>query len=357
MKIVTIIGARPQFIKAAAVNRELTKHKNVKEIIIHTGQHWHDNMSEIFFREMQIPKPDYNLNINSLSHGAMTGQMLEGIEIIIKDERPGFVMVYGDTNSTIAGALVAKKLHIKLAHVEAGLRSFNMKMPEEINRIITDRISDLLFCPTDTAIGNLKKEGFDNFECKFIKSGDVMQDAAQYYSQISGEKSSIIKDLGLNDREFVLCTFHRQENTNDIDNLKSIINGLNKINNEIKIVLPLHPRTKKILESKDIKVNLTVIDPVGYLDIIQLLENCSLVITDSGGLQKEAFFFRKYCVTLREQTEWIELLENGYSVLAGANETKIYDCFKTMINKRPNFNQDLYGSGKASKIIVEELLR
>jgi len=357
MKIVTIIGARPQFIKAAVVSRELSKHKNVKEIILHTGQHWHKNMSEIFFEEMQIPEPDYNLNINSLSHGAMTGQMLEGIEKILLDESPDIVVVYGDTNSTLAGALAAKKLHIKLAHVEAGLRSFNMKMPEEINRIVTDRISDLLFCPTDQAIENLKREGFENFECKAIKCGDVMQDAAIYYSQISDEKSTAIEDLNLYDKKFILCTMHRQENTDDMDNLESIINGLNKINNEMAIVLPLHPRTRKILEANDIMVNPMTIDPVGYLDMIELLKRCSLVITDSGGLQKEAFFFKKHCVTIREQTEWVELLDHGYNVLAGTSQSKIYDCFKTMISKKSTFNLNLYGNGEAGMSIVRELLK
>ncbi len=356
MKIVTIIGARPQFIKAATVSRRLLMHKGVEEIIIHTGQHWHKNMSEIFFKQMQIPEPNYNLNINNLGHGAMTGQMLEGIEKIIIDEKPDFVMVYGDTNSTLAGALAAKKLHITLAHVEAGLRSFNMKMPEEINRILTDRISDVLFCPTENAMENLKEEGFENFECKAIKCGDVMQDAAMYYSQISGEKSTIIEDLKLYDKKIILCTVHRQENTDDIDNLKSIISGLNKVNNEMTIILPLHPRTKKILKANDIIVHPMTIDPVGYFDMIELLKKCSLVITDSGGLQKEAFLFRKHCVTIREQTEWVELLDYGFNVLAGTNEMKIYECYKAMIGKKSDFDVDLYGNGKASKIIVKELL-
>jgi len=356
IKIVTVIGARPQFIKAAAVSRELLKHNGVKELILHTGQHWHGNMSEIFFKEMCIPKPNCNLNVNSLRHGAMTGRMIEGIEKILIKEKPDYVLVYGDTNSTLAGALAAKKLEIKLVHIEAGLRSFNMKMPEEINRIITDRISDILFCPTNNAVENLNKEGFGTFGCRIIKNGDVMQDAALYYSQISDEKSSIIKDLKLDHQNFILCTIHRQENTDNVNNLQSIIAGLNKINEEIKIVLPLHPRTRKILKSNAVKVNMIMIEPVGYLDIIALLKNCTLVITDSGGLQKEAFFFKKHCITLREQTEWTELVDGGYNVLAGTDETEIYDCFKMMTGRQSDFDLNLYGNGEASKIIVEELL-
>ncbi|GDX53489.1 UDP-2,3-diacetamido-2,3-dideoxy-D-glucuronate 2-epimerase [Bacteroidota bacterium] len=354
-KIVTIIGARPQFIKAAAVSRVMQKTKLLNEIIIHTGQHFDDNMSEIFFREMEIPKPTYNLNINGLSHGAMTGQMLEGIERILMQEKPDWVMVYGDTNSTLAGALAASKLHIKVAHVEAGLRSFNYKMPEEINRILTDRISTILFVPTDSAIKNLEAEGYKNFPTLIIKNGDVMQDAAMYYAKTSEQHSKIISQLGL--EKFVLATLHREENTNDINVLQRLLNALNKINAEIPVVVPLHPRTKKILTQHNLKAEFKIIDPVGYFDMIEMLKHCSLVMTDSGGLQKEAFFFQKHCITLREQTEWVELVEHDFNKVVGSDEEKIKNAFEYFRNKKSDFNINLYGNGIASEIIVETLLK
>ncbi|GDX53429.1 UDP-2,3-diacetamido-2,3-dideoxy-D-glucuronate 2-epimerase [Bacteroidota bacterium] len=353
-KIITIIGARPQFIKAAAVSRELMKHKDLQEIIIHTGQHFDDNMSEIFFREMEIPKPAYNLNINGLSHGAMTGQMLEGIERILMQEKPDWAMVYGDTNSTLAGALAASKLHIKVAHVEAGLRSFNYKMPEEINRILTDRISTILFVPTDSAIKNLEVEGYKNFPTQIIKNGDVMQDAAMYYAKTSEQHSKIIAELGLT--KFVLATLHREENTNDTKVLQRLLNALNKINSEIPVMVPMHPRTKKILSQHNLTTEFKIIDPVGYFDMIELLKHCSLVMTDSGGLQKEAFFFQKHCITLREQTEWVELAEHDFNKVVGSDEEKIKNAFEYFRNKKSDFNVNLYGNGKASAVIVETLL-
>lgn len=355
MNLLTIIGARPQFIKAAAVSRKIKEHSSIQEIIVHTGQHFDKNMSEIFFEEMSIPKPNYNLQVHGLPHGAMTGRMLEGIEDIILKEKPDMLMVYGDTNSTLAGALAAKKMHIKLAHVEAGLRSFNYAMPEEINRILTDRISDILFCPTDAAIENLKKEGFEHFPWKIVKCGDVMQDAAMYYSNFSAQKSTLIDQLNLHGKKFVLCTIHRQENTDAIENLKSIINALNKISKETTIVFPAHPRTQQILKKEKLAVNFQTIDPVGYFDMIELLKHCSMVITDSGGLQKEAFFFQKHCVTVREQTEWVELVEHGFSTIAGTDEAKIYKAYKALSEKQSDFNVDLYGNGKACEIIVKQL--
>lgn len=350
IKIVTIIGARPQFIKAAALSREIAKHNDIQEIIIHTGQHFDANMSDIFFEEMDIPKPHYNLNINSLSHGAMTGQMLEKIEAILLKEKPDWVLVYGDTNSTIAGALAARKLHIKVAHVEAGLRSYNMAMPEEINRILTDRISDLLFCPTETAINNLKKEGFDTFNCKVVKSGDVMQDAAIYYSQKEQKPN-----IDLPDR-FILATIHRAENTDDPVRLQNIMEALNDIARETPVILPLHPRTAKIIQNSKFKIqNLKIIEPVGYLEMVYMLNRCKLVMTDSGGLQKEAFFFKKPCITLRNETEWVELVEHGFNVLAGANKNKILDSYHN-VSFDSDFNIDLYGNGNASKNIISTLL-
>jgi UDP-GlcNAc3NAcA epimerase len=355
MKLLTIIGARPQFIKAAAVSREIAKHKNIEEIIIHTGQHFDANMSEIFFEQMQIPKPDYNLEINSLTHGAMTGRMIEKIEEVLLKEQPDWVLVYGDTNSTIAGSLAAKKLHIKVAHVEAGLRSFNRKMPEEINRILTDKISDLLLCPTDQAVKNLKDEGIGKQSlARIVKCGDVMQDAAIFYSKLAQKPDFKLP------KKFILSTIHRAENTDDPKRLTSIFNALTKISNDIPIILPLHPRTKKIISNSKLKINnsqLIFIDPVGYLEMIYLLKNCSLVMTDSGGLQKEAFFFHKPCITLRDETEWVELVENGFNVVVGSNSAGIYTAYKKTINKNPNYNIDLYGGGKASQKVILELLK
>ena len=352
MKIVTILGARPQFIKAGTVSREISRHTEIKEIIVHTGQHFDKNMSDVFFEEMKIPKPDYNLNINGLGHGAMTGQMLEKIEEVLLKEKPEWVMVYGDTNSTLAGALAASKLHIKVAHVEAGLRSFNMKMPEEVNRILTDRVSNILFCPTDIAVENLQKEGFDNFDCKVVKSGDVMKDGAIFYKSLAVKPNCEIKDY------FVLCTIHRAENTDDGQRLKDIFEALNEIAREKQMILPLHPRTKKILSNLDIDIeNLTIIEPVGYLEMVWLIDNCSLVMTDSGGLQKEAYFFEKQCITLRDETEWVELVGCGVNVLVGSDKDKILEAFQNNAKfDVENSKLDLYGSGLASENIIKELL-
>ena len=351
MKLITIIGARPQFIKAAAVSREIAKHQDIKEIIIHTGQHFDANMSEIFFDQMQIPKPDYNLGINSLTHGAMTGRMIEKIEEVLLQDKPDWVLVYGDTNSTIAGSLAAKKLHIKVAHVEAGLRSFNRKMPEEINRILTDKISDLLLCPTDTAVKNLQNEGIGNNSlARIVKCGDVMQDAAIFYSELAQKPQISLPE------QFILATIHRAENTDDPFRLKSIFDAFQEITDDIPIILPLHPRTKmKIKNLKFKNENINIIKPIGYLEMIYLLKTCSLVMTDSGGLQKEAFFFKKPCVTLRDETEWIELIENGFNKIVGADEDKIISGYQEMSKIKNNYNINLYGNGEASKKIINEL--
>jgi len=354
-KIITILGARPQFVKAAVLSRVISKYKSVEEIIIHTGQHYDTNMSDIFFSEMKIPKPKYNLAINGLGHGAMTGQMLEKIEDILDLEKPDLVVVYGDTNSTLAGALSAKKMHIKVAHVEAGLRSFNMKMPEEINRILTDRISDLLVCPTDTAIANLHNEGFENMPSKIVKCGDIMKDAVEFYSKISKEKSSIISNLNLEKNEFVLATIHRQENTDDLNNLKSIFEGLEEISKTKQVVLPLHPRTKAILEKNNLSFNLKIIDPVGYFDMLELLKNCNLVVTDSGGLQKEAFFNKKHCIIAREETEWVELVTNQFAIIVGSDSNKMLEAFERFQNSKTNFDMNLFGENVGEKIYTEIL--
>jgi UDP-GlcNAc3NAcA epimerase len=352
MKLLTIIGARPQFIKAAAVNRA-TQEAGIDEVIVHTGQHFDKNMSEVFFTEMNIPKPDYNLNINSLGHGAMTGRMIEEIEKVIQKEKPDMLLVFGDTNSTIAGALAAKKLLLKVAHVEAGLRSFNMAMPEEINRILTDRISDYLFCPTNTAVENLEREGFNNFPCQIENVGDVMYDASLYYSKLADDKAFFAKSLDITNNEYVLCTVHRQENTDYPKRLKSIFSALEEINRSKKVVMPLHPRTRKILKEQGIAPEFTIIDPVGYFDIIYLMKHANLILTDSGGMQKEAFFFGKYCITLRDETEWTELVDNHVNKLAGADKDLILDSFSELTNKKFFASKSLYGDGNASEKIVK----
>lgn len=364
MKIITVIGARPQFIKAAAVSRAIAEHNAVnndprlaiQEIIVHTGQHFDANMSDIFFNEMQIPHPHYQLDINSVGHGAMTGRMLEKIEGILLEEQPDWVLVYGDTNSTLAGALAAKKLHIKVAHVEAGLRSFNMRMPEEINRILTDRISDILFCPTDTAMANLDREGFGHLTSRIVKSGDVMQDAALYYRETAAERSTIVSRLGLEGKDFVLCTIHRAENTDDPQRLASIVAALNEIAEDMPVVLPLHPRTTQRIVEQRLMLGFEPIEPVGYFDMISLLSACRIVMTDSGGVQKEAYFFGHPCVTLRDETEWTELVQHGFNILAGSDRDRILSGFQRMLVQRPDFAIDLYGSGQASPAIVRELL-
>ena len=351
MNIITIVGARPQFVKAAVVSREISTHDDIHETIIHTGQHFDPNMSDLFFEEMRIPAPGYNLNINSLSHGAMTGKMLEEIEKVLLDKKPDWVLVYGDTNSTLAGALAAKKLHIRVAHVEAGLRSFNMTMPEEINRILTDRVSDILFCPTETAIRNLQNEGFDHFDSRVVLSGDVMLDAALFYRQYSRPPQIELK------RDFVLATLHRAENTDTPEYLSEIIRALETISREQDVLLPLHPRTRAKLEASGYNTRLSpihFIDPVGYLEMIHLLDKCSLVMTDSGGLQKEAFFFRKYCITLRNETEWTELVDHGYNALAGNSYDKIIQAYREQ--PHPDFSTPLYGDGHAAKAIVDTLI-
>lgn len=351
MKILTILGARPQFIKAGALSREFAKHNQIEEIIIHTGQHFDYNMSDVFFNEMEIPKPKYNLNINSLTHGAMTGRMIEEIEQILFKESPDLLLVYGDTNSTLAGAIAAKKIHVPVAHVEAGLRSFNMKMPEEINRILTDRISDFLFCPTEKAYENLMNEGFDKIDNKVLNVGDVMNDAVLFYS-----KSSLVEKNENLKTDYILCTIHRQENTDDIQRLSSIVDAVNEINKDVKVVIPLHPRTRKKLNDFNIKIDAEIIEPVGYINMLNLIKNSRLVLTDSGGIQKEAYILKKYCLTLRDETEWVELIESGVNVLVGADKTKIVKAVGDKLHTNFSNELNLYGGGTASKKIVDYLV-
>lgn len=354
MKILTVIGARPQFIKAATVSRAL-KERNILEVIVHTGQHFDSNMSDIFFEEMVIPRPDYFLNISGLSHGAMTGQMTEKIEEVLKAVKPDYVLVYGDTNSTLAGALAAVKLHIPIAHVEAGLRSFNMRMPEEINRILTDRISTKLYCPTSTAIENLQREGFDNLACEVVLTGDVMYDAALFYSERSGSYATFEK-YKLDNEGYFLATIHRAENTDSIENLWAIVDSLNQLHKQYPVVLPLHPRTRKIIQDRRLPVAFQIIDPVGYFDMLNLIKGSRMVLTDSGGLQKEAYFFKKSCVTMRDQTEWIELVKGGFNILTGADQHKIQNAVQQFLTRKFDSKTDLYGNGNAAGAIVKNLV-
>lgn len=351
MKILTILGARPQFIKAGTVSREIALHPDIEEIIVHTGQHYDPNMSDIFFEEMNIPRANYYLGIGGKTHGAMTGQMIEKIEEVALLEKPDWILVYGDTNSTLAGAIVASKLHIKLAHIEAGLRSFNMHMPEEINRILTDRVSKILFCPTVQAVKNLQKEGFENFDCKIVLSGDVMYDGALYYSKIAKKPALKLSD------NFILCTIHRAENTDNVDRLTNIFNALEEIAVEKTIILPLHPRTKTILQKLniDISENIRIVEPVGYMEMVWLTKNCDLVMTDSGGLQKEAYFFSKPCLTLRDETEWVELVDSKVNFLVGADSNKILTTYHNL-NLNIDFPLGMYGNGMSAELIINELL-
>ena len=353
MKIVTVVGARPQFIKAGTVSRELLNFPDIEEVIVHTGQHYDQNMSDIFFEEMKIPKATYSLGIGGKTHGAMTGQMIESIEKVLVDEKPDWVLVYGDTNSTLAASLAASKLHIKVAHIEAGLRSFNMKMPEEVNRILTDRVSSLLFCPTQTAIDNLEKEGISFWDGEAFLSGDVMQDGALFYKSLAVKP----KELDL-EGSFILSTIHRAENTDDESRLRSIFSALEEIAIDTQIVLPLHPRTRNIITSLGISLsnNIKVIDPVGYLNMIWLIDNCELVMTDSGGLQKEAFFFAKPCITLRDETEWVELVDNKFNVLVGADKEQILSRYRNF-DFSSAFGMNLYGGGQAAKNIITTLIK
>jgi UDP-GlcNAc3NAcA epimerase len=352
MKIITIIGARPQFIKAAMVSRAISQ-SGIKENIIHTGQHFDKNMSEIFFEEMGIKKPSINLGIGGGTHGKNTGRMIEAIEKVLLDQKADCVLVYGDTDSTLAGSLAASKLHIPVAHVESGLRSFNRKMPEEINRVLTDHISNILFIPTKNAELNLKSEGIKEESIYFV--GDVMYDAALYFGEVAKKESSILDRLDVNANEYSLVSIHRAENTDDFKRLHSIISGLKHYNKTI--IFPMHPRTKKYLKKFKLKVPTNVIEipPVGFLDMIMLEMNANLIATDSGGVQKEAFFHKIPCVTLREETEWVELIDSGWNKLAPPTDSK--KITKILNNSLGNIGKNItpYGNGNASELIANAL--
>lgn len=348
MKILTVIGARPQFIKAAAVSVAL-REAGIEEILLHTGQHFDINMSDIFFKELSIPRPDILLDINAGSHGAMTGKMLEAIEGELFKNKPDRVLVYGDTNSTLAGALAAAKIHIPIAHVEAGLRSFNMKMPEEINRTLTDRLSDVLFCPTDTAVSNLMSEGI-NKTSSIIRTGDVMADTLTFFQNKAIPPAAIRKI-----DNFILCTCHRPENTDNPQRLENIVNALNTLQKQVDVVIPLHPRTKNSLKKYGLNLNVHTLPPVGYFQMLWMLQNCKLVMTDSGGLQKEAYLMNKFCVTLRDQTEWIELVEHGVNKLSGAKTEEIVMLANSYFGTWASTLEPLYGKGDTAQKIVSNL--
>lgn len=348
MKIATIVGARPQFIKAATVSRAVNSTNGIEEIIIHTGQHYDANMSDVFFKELNIPKPRYNLGVGSSHHGRQTAHMLEGIEEILIREEPDRVLVYGDTNSTIAGALAASKLHIPIAHVEAGLRSYNRRMPEEINRIATDHISDLLFAPTLNAMNILEKE--DLKERSFF-SGDVMYDSILYFKSISEENVNLSDITNIKAGGYYLATIHRAENTDDLNRLQEIFMAFSEL--DLPVIIPLHPRTRNILDEISYRSNVRIINPVGYLEMVALLSNCVKVFTDSGGLQKEAYFLQKPCITLREETEWPETLEGNWNITAGADRLKILE--KVQQNSfGPQYHH--FGDGNAAGKIIQKLL-
>ena len=349
-----MLGARPQFIKAATVSRVIQQTPGVNEVLVHTGQHFDKNMSDVFFDEMGIPEPDYNLGISSMSHGAMTGRMLESIEQILLDEKPDWVLVYGDTNSTLAGALAASKLHIKVAHVEAGLRSSNIKMPEEQNRILTDRISTVLFCPTDAAIDNLHSEGYEGLDIRVCKAGDVMYDAALFYSN-RARQPGWFSTLNIRN-DFALATIHRAENTDNPDRLREIVLALNEVHSATPVILPLHPRTKKIIRGLDVDLNMHTVDPVGYLEMVYLLKSCAFVLSDSGGVQKEAYYFEKPCFIMRDETEWTELVDYGANKIVGANRDAILAATNDISNDI-DFSHEFYGAGDAADQIVDYLLQ
>jgi len=366
LSLLSVVGARPQFIKAAVVSRLIRSSQyrdTIHECLVHTGQHYDDNMSAVFFREMEIPEPDINLQIGSGTHGAMTGAMLAQLERVMMEKKPDAVLVYGDTNSTLAGALAASKLHIPVVHIEAGLRSFMMAMPEEQNRIVADRLSSVLFCPTKTAIENLEHEGIPYKQPKTVSadekavflSGDVMLDASLYYRQKQKAMPPRAGCASLVQRPFYLATLHRAENTDDPLRLAAIVKALNEFDT-LPAVLPLHPRTRKILsqEGLEFAAHIHVIDPVGYFDMLALEDRCQFVVTDSGGVQKEAYFFGKPCITLRDSTEWVELVQHGWNMLVGANTEKILAALQSM----PRYGEavQLYGDGHAGEFIVQTLL-
>lgn len=376
IKILTVIGARPQIIKAAAISRAVKNHfaDQIEEKILHTGQHYDTNMSQVFFDELGIPAPDYNLGVGSGSHGVQTAKMIAGIEEVLTSENFDGIILYGDTNSTLAGAVAASKIHIPVFHIEAGLRSFNMTMPEEINRIVCDQLSSICFSPTQTGINNLKREGFFDSPAKFkngkgryvINSGDVMYDNSMYFAQLAEQKTDILTRLGLKAGEFILTTIHRPNNTDEPVRLTAIISSLLTITEREKItlVLPLHPRTKNLLDmnlTKEVYEKLMtsphvkIIPPASFFEIIVLEKNARIVMTDSGGVQKESFFFERPCVILRPETEWVEIIEHGAGIIADANPERIIDAYNKLVGTVPTF-PPLFGDAHAAEHILAQII-
>ena len=352
MKILTCIGARPQFIKAATISRAVSTSNDLSEVIVHTGQHYDPNMSDVFFEELSIPKPDYNLKLGGGNHGEMTGRMLGELEKVMLDEKPDIVLVFGDTNTTLAGALAAAKLHFPVVHVEAGLRSFNRLMPEEINRVLTDHVSDVLFVPTETARRNLANEGLPGDRVYLV--GDVMYDAAIFYRDRARQPAFFAKQQ-LTSGKYILATIHRPENTDSPERLAGILRGLGRAKQ--RVVLPLHPRTRQSIERMGIELppSIVLTDPVGYLEMVWLEVNASMIATDSGGVQKEAYFHDKPCITLRDETEWIELVDERWNTLVGADEGRIATALS--VAAAPRSKSEIYGSGDAAQQIVSILQR
>jgi len=358
-KILTVVGARPQFIKAGVVSRVI-KNKffnQMEEVLIHTGQHYDENMSDIFFRQLDLPQPKVNLEVGAGGHGEQTGRMLLLLEQVLIQERPDMVVVYGDTNSTLAGALAAVKIHLPVAHVEAGLRSWNRKMPEEINRVMVDHISSLLLCPSDVAINNLKNEGILN---GVIKTGDVMHDSALYCSKKAEQEkenfNQFCKEYKISHGKYFLATVHRAENTDQIENLKQIVSSFEKLPQ--KVVWPVHPRTHKMMEDNKIVCgnNVILTAPFSYLDMILFLKNATMVLTDSGGVQKEAMFFETPCVTLRSETEWTETLDSGWNLLSGIDSNQIMQTVETHSQTPKKDPEQIYGTGQSADKVITAIL-
>lgn len=356
IKVLTVVGARPQFIKAAIVSHMFKNKKNIREILVHTGQHYDTNMSKIFFDELEIPTIDYHLGIQSKTHGMQTGEMIIAIEKVLLKEQPDWLLIYGDTNSTLSAAIAAAKLHIPIAHVEAGLRSYNKKMPEEINRLVADQLSEVLFAPTTQSVNNLQHEGYE--KSRIIEVGDVMYDAALFYGNKAMQESSILHKLKIHPQEYILATIHRAENTDNHDRLLTIFMALERIHDIKPVIIPLHPRTKKCLEShypdllKNSKINWIL--PLSFFDMIMLEKHASLIITDSGGIQKEAFFYKVPCLTLRDETEWVETIELGWNQLVKPIDTNhIYDKALLSLKTRGSDGHYPYGKGNASELIAK----
>ncbi|MEI6821073.1 MAG: UDP-N-acetylglucosamine 2-epimerase (non-hydrolyzing) [Bacteroidota bacterium] len=377
MKVLTIIGARPQIIKASAISRAIRENYTnaISEIIVHTGQHYDQNMSEVFFEELQIPKPDYNLNVGSGTHGNQTAEMIKGIETIIINEKPNCIILYGDTNSTLAGAIAASKIHCPIVHIEAGLRSYNKSMPEELNRIMCDHSATLLFSPTKTGYNNLVKEGFktDNIppftadNPKIYHCGDIMFDNTLYFSNVASQKSDILQKENIKEGNYILSTIHRDNNTDNPERLSSIFKAMMDVADKFSVdfIIPLHPRTSKLLNKNlhsevysrlNSNNHLKIIEPVSFLDMIQLEQHSKMIITDSGGVQKEAYFLKKPCVILRPQTEWVELVEHGSSIIADADYKKITTAVEKLLSKDDFSFPSIFGDGKASEFICSEII-